>query len=549
MKAFSLFFLVMAQTYSGISTSLAAPLSEGKVHFSLTSDTQLAVTIDQGFHINQEAPAKILGQKGLILKPETLSAKAMSFDLTSLKGDKFKVNFYVCDDQNTSCEQQKAVYTVKEHALVASSFEEETSKPTEQKTVSYNHHHFITDNLNGALALAQKEKKLLFVDFGAPWCPACVRLETEVFGEKSFKDLTKNLIKVTLNSDLMDNSEYYKKYNVHLLPTLIVMNEEGEELYRMIDYRPLPDFNKTLAAGLKNSTIPLRELTALAEKKDPKAMEILAERALMMNDYPEALKWLKEDTFQYAVAKSSVLGNEYEKDKKNETEYRAFLKKIIALYPKTYESLDWRLALSDLDKTNAQTCLKDNLIILNEVLHDKKERQTMFSNTSVGTICFPVLEIHSYLVKTYEKLDDKKLLEEAQNAFKSEIKKVKTSVKKPGEYLMIVQYQREIKMPEEEQSLKALAKAYSKSHVYHMKLGGYYVRQKDFKKALPELKLSTSLEKPVSLFNLSLLAKAQKGLGLKEDMKTTIELADNSPEASLERSRDLLKSMHDLMLQ
>jgi thiol-disulfide isomerase/thioredoxin len=58
-----------------------------------------------------------------------------------------------------------------------------------------NKHGFIEQNFQKAIDLAKSKGKLLLVDFGARWCPGCVRLETEIFDQKFLNRRLKNLSK------------------------------------------------------------------------------------------------------------------------------------------------------------------------------------------------------------------------------------------------------------------------------------------------------------------------------------------------------------------
>jgi len=544
-------FLSLFSLFLALNTARGS-LSDGKVHLSLVSN-HLNVKVDDGFHVNLEAPIKVKSTKSdSVILPVSMGTHQIDFDLSALMAVPFRVSFYICDDKNTSCELQKYAYEIKNNELLSVVIKDNESALQLATKLEYNSHHFIKDNLEAALDRAKKDKKLLFVDFGAPWCPACVRLETEVFSTAEFKKIIKKLVTASLNSDVEVNRENYKKYNVLVLPTLIIMNAEGLELHRLIDFKPAKDFNNDLTAALKNSHQTTTELTELALKKDKKALKTLARRAFSESNYKEALKWyelLAEESQDFAIAKTAVAASVYEEDKKNEVEYATLLKKNIDNYPSSYEALEWRLNLSDIDKKNADELLSENARILVDLLLKKSEKEKMFSNTSVGTISFPDLEIYSYLVKTYEKLKSPLLENKSRENFQSEIKKIKTTPKKPGELMMIVQYQREAKMPEEGESLESLVKTYPNSHTYHMKLGGYYFRSKKFSEALKEFQASTALEKPVTIFNLAFLAKTQKELGLIDDMKKTIELADGLPVAKSERSKESLNEMHDLLLK
>lgn len=513
----------------------------------------LVIKVDTGFHVNHEAPAKISFQnQDSPLRPLSLKKQELIFELGSAENLPFKVSFYICDDQNTSCKLFKSTYALKDGKILEiNPSEEATKNEKKERPRQYNAHQFIVDNFEEALKLANVENKLLLVDFAAPWCPACVRLETEVFPKKQFQKIARNLIKASLNADLEINKEVFKKYDVNLLPTIILMNSKGEEIHRMIDYKPLRNFNHDLQSALTKAKPTTESLTQKALQNDKMAIEALAMRAMNMNHFTEALKWyelLGKESLEKAVSKIAVLSENYEKDKKNEADYIKELKMAISAYPGSYEALDWRLTLAEIDKKNAADVLKENSSLLTKTINNKKLAQNMFEKTTAGTISFPQLEVRLYLFKTYEKLGANELKEQSLKDLQDEIKKIKTISSRPGELLQIIQYQREAQMPEEEQSLKSLVLTSPNNHVYHMKLGNYYFRHKKYSEALPELILSTKLEHPLSLSNLTLLAKTQKELKLKEELKKTIELANSLFLEKSERTQEKLKQLHELLL-
>lgn len=110
-----------------------------------------------------------------------------------------------------------------------------------------------------ALQKASKENKLILLDFtGSDWCPWCIKLDQELFSQKTFKDYAeKNLVLVLVdfprgkkaaeqsetlrkqNQALQGNEqtdkELHKKYpayNVNGYPTLVLLDPQGKELKR-----------------------------------------------------------------------------------------------------------------------------------------------------------------------------------------------------------------------------------------------------------------------------------------------------------------------------
>lgn len=86
--------------------------------------------------------------------------------------------------------------------------------------------------IDSALSAALQTEKLVLVDFSAEWCAACKVLEAQVFSDASVIEALQNYIFVEVDTDTFPEST--KNYNVVGMPTLIVLDSEGDELYRNV---------------------------------------------------------------------------------------------------------------------------------------------------------------------------------------------------------------------------------------------------------------------------------------------------------------------------
>ncbi len=88
------------------------------------------------------------------------------------------------------------------------------------------------DDFDEALAKAQSENKLVFIDFYTDWCKYCKEMD-----EKTYKDpriiklLTEDFVPVKLNREYPENEEIWKKYRVYVQPVELVVDAQGEAVW------------------------------------------------------------------------------------------------------------------------------------------------------------------------------------------------------------------------------------------------------------------------------------------------------------------------------
>ena len=101
-----------------------------------------------------------------------------------------------------------------------------------------------TDDYDAALRWATAQKKLVLVDFsGSDWCGWCKELNNEVFDTDEFRAGAKDkyillMIDTPRDQSLLSetakkqNPELVEKYRVEDFPTVLLLDAQGEELFR-----------------------------------------------------------------------------------------------------------------------------------------------------------------------------------------------------------------------------------------------------------------------------------------------------------------------------
>jgi len=101
------------------------------------------------------------------------------------------------------------------------------------------------DSFDDALKQAGSEKKLVLVDFTATWCGWCTKLKEEVFEKDEFKQyVADKFVLVAIDAD--KNRELVDKYGVNGFPTIMVLDEAGKAVHKIVGFKPLEEFIEEL---------------------------------------------------------------------------------------------------------------------------------------------------------------------------------------------------------------------------------------------------------------------------------------------------------------
>ncbi len=93
---------------------------------------------------------------------------------------------------------------------------------------------FTNEAFEQAKNRASKEGKLFFVDFYANWCTPCKWMENTTFKDKEvIKTLNNNYVSIKVDIDTKEGFQVKEKYQISVLPTLLIFNSDGELVERV----------------------------------------------------------------------------------------------------------------------------------------------------------------------------------------------------------------------------------------------------------------------------------------------------------------------------
>lgn len=330
--------------------AMAAPeLRSAKALKTEFKDNSFSASLSEGFHFNEKAPNGIQAAE-TFLKPTILLPRNLTID--KLTGSKASgvAHLYVCDDKITYCDMHTVPLGKKKKIA--------EKKMTESIKGRLDSHGFIVNDFEFAFNKAQKENKMLLVDFGARWCPACLRMESEIFSDQGFVKETASFIKVKVDIDLFSSDVLEEKYNIKGVPTLLFLTPHGQEVTRFYDFQPMNFINDVLSE-IKRTP----EAIEVLEKKEltPEVKLSLAKRYFFSDQNDKAVHLMEPmnpKPKEYWFAKIGHANNLYKKDPQNRKNQIEVLTKAIASEPESSRSLVWRLNLLEAQSENSAASLK-----------------------------------------------------------------------------------------------------------------------------------------------------------------------------------------------
>jgi len=99
-----------------------------------------------------------------------------------------------------------------------------------------------------AFVQAREEGKLVFLYWGARWCPPCNELEAEVFSRPRFAELTRGFVALHLDGDTEAAQREAEALSVSAYPTMLVLSPAREELLRLNGGVDLDELERALGA-------------------------------------------------------------------------------------------------------------------------------------------------------------------------------------------------------------------------------------------------------------------------------------------------------------
>ena len=131
--------------------------------------------------------------------------------------------------------------------------------PVEEKTMTLIN--FISsDDIDGVLLRAKKEKKVLFIDFYTSWCAPCKVMEQSVFQDVLVADyMNQNCICIRVNAEKDNGPNMKIAYAIDAYPTMLFYSSKGDEVARKIGSMGIEEFKKYMKASVWKAKNPVGE--------------------------------------------------------------------------------------------------------------------------------------------------------------------------------------------------------------------------------------------------------------------------------------------------
>jgi thioredoxin 1 len=97
-------------------------------------------------------------------------------------------------------------------------------------------------DLSSGMKRAKAEKKTIFLDIWAEWCPPCQKLKKDVFPKAKAQAALKKVVATSVMTETKDHKpvgegpKVAEQYKLEAYPTLIMLDADGKELRRHIGY-------------------------------------------------------------------------------------------------------------------------------------------------------------------------------------------------------------------------------------------------------------------------------------------------------------------------
>lgn len=355
--------------------------------------------LQEGFHFNEKAPNSITVD-GVSAKPKVLKPRHIEFSRASKKAG--EASLYVCDDALTFCE----THQIPIHGAAAKSTAKQKTAAAGRGRVDA--HGFIHDDLEQGLAEAARSKRPVLVEFSAKWCPGCVRYEKEIFPTRDFAQATEGFVKVSIDTDRFENFATAEKFRIKGIPSMVVVNADGAEIDRLIDFQSL-DRLKTFFSAIKADPTPIGELLARNDVKDPAERLRIGKRLLATEHDDEALAWLsplQPPPPELLTARVNGARQAFQKDEKEKPRYEKELRAALKAEPESSRSLSWRAELVKLlpkDSPDVKTLVKDGTDLVTRLSKDDALVLKATSSEDVGEFAgYEKLLLHFELLDLYD---------------------------------------------------------------------------------------------------------------------------------------------------
>lgn len=123
-----------------------------------------------------------------------------------------------------------------------------------------------------ALKRAKTENKPIFICGFADWAVPCHAMNQVVFSDQKFADwMDEHFVNLIIDIASRDGKPWAKKYNIVTMPQYVMLNPEGEVIFRIVGGHKLPEFQNLISMALNpKTTLPELKRQYDAGERSPK---------------------------------------------------------------------------------------------------------------------------------------------------------------------------------------------------------------------------------------------------------------------------------------
>ena len=125
------------------------------------------------------------------------------------------------------------------------------------------------NDAEAAFAQARHSGRLLFLYWGANWCPPCNRIKSTTFSRADFAELAESFVALHVDGDAAGAQQIAAQYKLRSYPTLIVFRPDGTEIARLPCELAGALFVRTLELALRSNYTVVQSLSAALSRERP----------------------------------------------------------------------------------------------------------------------------------------------------------------------------------------------------------------------------------------------------------------------------------------
>ena len=155
--------------------------------------------------------------------------------------------------------------------------------------------------------ISNNQDKLVLLDFETDWCVWCDRLDADTYTDERVIEFAKqNLISKKIDAEKDSGPEQKKKYRVRGYPTILLLDTDGNEIDRIVGYRPPDEFlNELNRIKSRDNTISDLKYRHKQEPDHYPTQIALAKKYVLVN-LPDSASQLLDNIYSIQQNKSQL---------------------------------------------------------------------------------------------------------------------------------------------------------------------------------------------------------------------------------------------------